>query len=166
MKDQRFKSGLKNKEEIQNNFFRELRLTDEGEIEFQDFLAFYRDISVGILSDEIFAKRIFETWNVSESQNSGLTVAELRFLSRTFKDKLINKSVDLIDEYYLRKVFREIDLEKNGTLCLDKFNNLLVKLEIPMEHKYLTGIFNYLDKEKNGKVEFEELVKFIVIEHV
>lgn len=66
------------------------------------------------------------------------------------------------EEFLLRKLFKEFDINKSGYLSLDELHSLLIKLEIPINNRYLHALFVKFDKNKSGTIEFEEFVTFIL----
>lgn len=66
------------------------------------------------------------------------------------------------EEFLLRKLFKEFDINKSGFLSLDELHAMLVKLEIPINKRYLQALFNKFDRNNSGTIEFEEFVSFIL----
>lgn len=56
------------------------------------------------------------------------------------------------EEYILKQVFNEFDVNKNGSLNEEELHTMLVKLEIPTEKRLLQPLLKKLDKSGNGVV--------------
>lgn len=164
--DEKFKAGLRTKEEVKEKFLEDFRGDCEKEVSFNDFLEYYQDLSVGIFSDDTFAQRILQNWGIKEDEENQISKAELRFILKSFREKLINKTHQKTDEFLLRKVFKEFDTNYSGFLSLLDLTAMMARLDIPMERKYIATIFNHLDANNNGFIEFEEFVHFVLNEFV
>lgn len=66
------------------------------------------------------------------------------------------------EEFLLRKLFKEFDINKSGFLSLDEMQAMLIKLEIPVSKRYLNAVFSKLDRNRSGVIEFDEFVYYIV----
>jgi len=76
--------------------------------------------------------------------------------------KLIQLSKGSQDEYLLRKIFKEFDMNKNGFMTIDELNAMMIRLEIPIHGSHLASVFQVIDRNRSGYIEFEEFAYFIV----
>lgn len=164
--DERFLAGLRTKEEVKEKFMKDLGVGMDDEVSFDTFTTYYKDLSVGILSDQLFSEKIQQNWGVKEDEENRISKAELRFILKSFREKLINKTHQKTDEFLLRKVFKEFDTNNSGFLSINDLAAMMVRLDIPMERKYINSIFLHLDSNDNGFIEFEEFVHFVLNEFV
>lgn len=75
--------------------------------------------------------------------------------------KLIQMTGGTHEEYILKQVFNEFDVNKNGSLNEEELHTMLVKLEIPTEKRLLEPLLKKLDKSGNGVVEYDEFKNFL-----
>jgi Ca2+-binding EF-hand superfamily protein len=66
------------------------------------------------------------------------------------------------EEYLLRKIFNDFDINKSGYLSIDELYAMLIKLEIPVSKKYLSALFKRFDTNKSGVIEFEEFLNYLI----
>lgn len=133
-----------------------------GKITRDDFFNYYTDVSVSVPSDEGFSALLENTWNIKEDEESTISKEEIKSIIKTLRFKLIQLSKGSQDEFLLRKLFKDFDLNKSGFLTLDELEAMLIRMETPVHEAHLSAVFNYIDKNKSGYIEFEEFVNFIV----
>ena len=66
------------------------------------------------------------------------------------------------EEYVLRDLFKQFDINKSGDLTIDELSNMLSKLQVACDRKYVLALFKRFDENKNGVIEFEEFVDFVI----
>jgi len=66
------------------------------------------------------------------------------------------------EEYVLRGIFKDFDINKSGALTVDEFNLMLIKLAIQVDRKYAQALFNRFDANGNGSIDFEEFASWII----
>jgi Ca2+-binding EF-hand superfamily protein len=66
------------------------------------------------------------------------------------------------EEYVLRGIFKDFDINKSGALTVDEFNLMLIKLAIQVDRKYAQALFNRFDTNGNGSIDFEEFASWII----
>ena len=72
---------------------------------------------------------------------------------------ITNKSYE---EYTLRGIFKQFDLNNSGTLTLDELAAMLAKLGISVDRKYIIAMLKKLDTNGTGVVEFEEFANLLI----
>jgi len=138
------------------------RVNKSGKITKQDLYNYYTDLGVSIPSDQFFAELLQGTWLVVEDETSTVKKEAITNIIKNFRYKLIQLSKGSQDEYLLRKIFKEFDLNKNGYMTIDELNAMMVRLEMPIHGSHLAAVFATIDKNKSGYIEFEEFVYFLV----
>lgn len=53
---------------------------------------------------------------------------------------------------------------KSGTLNIDELYAMTIKLECPISRNYLLVYIDKFDKNKNGCIEYDEFVRFLLID--
>ena len=66
------------------------------------------------------------------------------------------------EEFTLRKIFKQFDVNDSGAITMDELAAMLAKLGIAVDRKYIQGLLNALDKNQNGMIEFEEFSTFLI----
>lgn len=151
----------KTQDEVFNDFISNFRLDGNG-ITKKQFVDFYTDLGVSIPSDNYFSELVQNTWDIVEDKESTISVNEIKDIIKTLRYKLIQLSKGSQDEYLLRKLFKEFDINKSGYLTLDDLSAMMVRLESPLNSNYLAAVFTFVDKNKSGYIEFEEFVNLVV----
>lgn len=78
------------------------------------------------------------------------------------RQKLLLLSNNSEEEFVLRKMFNDFDLNGNGTLSIDELGAMLAKLSLSVERKYIMAMLNMIDTNGSGAIEFEEFVNMIL----
>ena len=133
-----------------------------GKITKQDFFNYYTDLSISIPSDQFFSELLQGTWIISEDETSTIRRETVKNIVKNFRFKLIQLSKGTQDEFLLRKMFKDFDVNKTGYITIDELNALLVRIEMPIHYTHLASIFSHIDKNKSGFIEFEEFVYFLI----
>ncbi len=97
-----------------------------------------------------------------ESEDDSVFKERMDHLVNTVRHKLQNMCKGSNDEFVLRKIFKDFDLNKNGVLTVDELNAMMARLGISVERKYLTALFKKFDLNKSGFIEFEEFCAYVV----
>jgi calmodulin len=72
---------------------------------------------------------------------------------------LTNKSYE---EFTLRKIFKEFDLNNSGSITLDELAAMLAKLGIQVDRKFIVAILRKIDSNGSGVIEFEEFMSIVI----
>jgi Ca2+-binding EF-hand superfamily protein len=78
------------------------------------------------------------------------------------RQRLLVLSNNSQEEYILRKIFKDFDLNQSGSITLDELTAMLAKLGISVERKYIQAMLRELDSNKTGMLEFEEFATFLL----
>jgi len=109
--NQNYIQGNIGKKDAVGEFFSYLKLDDEGYCTYQEFCNFYKDVSSVVGKDENFINILNETWGINEDEfeaSSCIISDHVKLL----REKLINKTKGVLDEYKLASMFKEYDVEK------------------------------------------------------
>lgn len=127
-------------------------LTEEGYITKEEFFSFYRDLSLNILNDKTFGKFVSSHWNYDLQIKEDLKVEEVKEAIKMIRFKLIQMTDGTHEEFLLKRVFDEFDLNKNGVLSEEELYAMLVKMEIPTQDRLIKPLIRKLDRNQNGRV--------------
>ena len=150
------------KDEILRDILSNFPNSQSGLIQYEDFIEFYRDLSMGVADDNSFALMMEHVWGIIESEDNIAFKQNLDQLINTVRLKLNTLSRKTQDEFFLRNIFREFNLSQSGYISLEELEAMLLKLTIIAEKKYLHALFQKFDQNHSGKIEFEEFCSFLI----
>ena len=88
-------------EELFGEWRAHLRADSAGCVDLKGWIAFYVDISNTVASDTNFCKLLEMTWGIKEQQDIRATKEELRFVVKMVRQKLIQSTNGVDDEFRL-----------------------------------------------------------------
>ena len=159
-----FSAGRLTKEQILESFMEGFCLEENHKLESISWAMwsdYYTDLSLSIVEDEYFVRMLEAIWRIEEDSAANVTEQETKHLVSNIRAKLRDFSAQSSDEYILRNVFRQFDVNKNGTLCCDELAAMLVKLQLAVPKRHLEALLRKFDRNGNGVVEFEEFVAYL-----
>ena len=83
------------------------------------------------------------------------SLEEIKEAIRIVRFKLIQRVGGTHEEFLLKQVFDEFDVNRNGQLCEEELHTMLIKLEIPTEKRLIKPLLEKLDVSGNGAVEYD-----------
>lgn len=178
-----FISGKKSKEELIKEFLSNFPgALQNGFITKEQFFDYYTEISTPIGSDDYFIELLAADWpGLTETEDVTLEEKEpeageeeeeedaknavpkerVDELIATLRLKLCNLTKTQ-DEFHLRKIFNDIDMDKSGCVSPSELHALLCKLGIMVEWKLVMALFKRFDKDGSGAIDLEEFCTFII----
>lgn len=137
---------------------------DDAQISWNSFRDFYADISMTIFDDKQFVKFVSETWAL-ETSSYNVTPKDIEHMVAAIRHNLLKYgNARRTEEYILRELYREFDVNNNGTLSISELSSMLTKINIKTEDRFLQVLFNKFDANDNGQIEFEEFVSYVIHE--
>jgi Ca2+-binding EF-hand superfamily protein len=133
-----------------------------GLITKEEWFGYYTDLAVGIPHDEYFVRALEHTWGVSEDENSSVYKDEVKRIIGMLRQRLLTLTAKSYEEFTLRKIFKQFDLNNSNTITLDELAAMLAKLGIAVDRKYIVGMMKKLDTNGTGVIEFDEFSNLIV----
>ena len=127
----------------------------------EEFVAFFDDLSVNFPHDEPFIKYVGHCWGYAPERCQEANEESLRFIIKSLRFKLIQKSKGTNDEFLMRKLFNEYDENKNGFISPFELDLMLKRLELPITPEFVEPLFKKLDKNCTGNIEYDEFKRFI-----
>ncbi len=149
-------------EDFLNNFDG-TRGNSDGIVTRAEWTDYYSDLSSSIPSDEYFVKMMESVWCIPEDEDEAYK-EKVEFLTKTIRHKLQLYSNKSQDEYLLRKLFKDFDLDGSGYLTVDELAAMLAKLELSVDRRLLFSLFKKFDADESGTIEFEEFCRFIIFD--
>jgi len=134
----------------------------DGKVTKQEWCDYYTDLSMSVTDDEYFVRMMESVWNICEDETATVTKNQITDLIQALRHKLLDFSKGQQDEYVLRAMFKEFDVNGNGTLSVDELGAMMARLQISVERKFLQALLNKFDRNGNGVIEFEEFNEFLI----
>lgn len=134
------------KDQILTNFLNQFdgqRGNNDGKVTLDEFMDYYRDLSMSMPSDEYFVQMMESTWQVPEEENTAVTQQTVSHLLKEVKERIF--TLARRDPNLLQKIFNDFDLNQSGALTIDEMTNLIAKLQISVERKYVYPFFKVID---------------------
>ncbi len=157
--------GKKTHDQVLNEFlnsFDGLRGNKDGVISKQEWDGYYSNLGMSVPSDEYFIRMMEQSWAISEDEGSSLYSDEIRRVIGLIRQRLLTLSGESTEEFTLRKIFQQFDLNGSGSITLDELDAMVAKLGISVERKYITGLLKALDSNNTSTIEFEEFTNLLV----
>lgn len=153
--------GKKTKDQLIEDFLLNFDSPD-GTILLDDLLRYYEDVSLSVPSDEYFVTIIKNSFGIVEEEENEVKTETVKQIVKILRQRLVQKTNGNHDEFILRKLFNDFDLNRSGNLSLEELHAMMIKLEIPIQKKYLAAVFRHFDLNNNGLIEFEEFLNYII----
>jgi len=83
---------------------------DDGKITWNEWLDYYTDLSMSITDDLYFVRMMESVWQFPEDEEASVTKDQINQLVATLRHKLLDFSNQSQDEYVLRQIFKEFDV--------------------------------------------------------
>lgn len=160
-----FKEGKKTKEQLISEFlssFEGVKGNRDGIISRQEFFDYYTDLAMSTPSDDYFVQMMESVWQTSEDEENAVYKDKIRLLVGMMRQRLLMVSNSSQEEFVLRKIFKDFDLNNSGAITLDELTAMLAKLGISVERKYVNGLMKALDTNQTGQLEFDEFSAFLL----
>jgi Ca2+-binding EF-hand superfamily protein len=78
------------------------------------------------------------------------------------RQRLLTLSNHSEEEFTLRKIFKDFDLNGNGSIAIDELGAMLAKLGICVDRKYIYAMLKKLDTNDSGVLEFKEFANLVL----
>jgi len=130
----------------------------DGQVDADEFTAFYNDISAGIPSDDYFVYTCECVWGIVEDAQA-IFDQKLDDIEQLFvlKAKEIAKGNE-IEEKAMFRVFKFFDADASGDLDKEEFSNAMNRFGIPLTQEQLDAFFLRYDTDGGGDVSYDEII--------
>jgi len=133
---------------------------DSSTITVEDFVDYYRDISMNFPADEYFVRIIESTWQVTEDEADPYLKPTVNMLLKEVRARVLELAKN--DPKLVRKIHHDFDLNQSGSLTIDEVTNMIAKLKISVERKYIYPFFKLVDADNSGGIEYPEFERYIL----
>ena len=134
--------GKLTKEQIVQQFLEAFSIRGEAvtQVTRDMWTDYYTDLSMTVVEDNYFVAMLESIWCVVENAAATVSKQELEHLTKSIRHKLLDMSCGQSDEYVLRTVFREFDVDRSGNLSACELDALLEKLQMKVPTPYLEAL--------------------------
>jgi len=152
--------GEKTEDQILGEFlngFEGSRGNQDGEISWQEWSGYYRDISASIPSDDYFVGMMENVWKVREDGKADPIMNRIDSLLEILKEKVRQKTKAGQDEKTtLKAAFQHFDKDESGAVSPDEFACTLKNFGINLESNELNAFFRKFDPDSSGSITYKE----------
>jgi len=159
--DLKYIQGDHTKSDAVKEFVSLIQHDEQGNFGLNEFINYYTDISSTIGKDEIFGDILYNTWGICENWKAA-TDQEVHDYIKILREKLINKTSGVMDEYLLASRFKEYDADKSGLLHRVQLQAICMKLNIEIPDNIVTTMFSKLSSCRGDFVLFKQFQDFIL----
>lgn len=150
-------------EQALNEFWSHFQTNEDGTLSSEQFTHYYTDISSVVGSDENFATIMRLTWGILEDETPAPEPIILKYVN-LLREKLINKTNGVLDEYLLAGMYRDYNTNKSGFLSKTELAAMAIRQNVDMPNCVLDGLFNKFSSGRLNYVDFEEFNNFILFD--
>ena len=133
-----------------------------GFIAQKEFHEYYQDISMSYTHDNAFVNLVENSWCISEDEGAGVFKQQVEFITSALRLKLRTMANESSEEFVLRNIFKDFDLDQSGSLTINEFSSIFHKLAISCDRKYISAVFKKFDSNGNGLIEFDEFANWMI----
>ena len=135
----------------------------DGLITWADFDSYYRQVAALIPEDNYFEEFIGGQFGENHAETTDkITKSHVMHLIALMRQRLLTLAGHSQEEFALRGMFREFDLNNNGAMSIDELGGLTSKLGVSCTEDELVAMFRELDMNGNGMIEFEEFQSLMI----
>lgn len=150
----------KTRDQLLQDFLSNFESVKNGSISRDDFIEYYRDISMNFPADEYFVRMIESTWQVPEDDVDPHLKSTVNLLLKEVRARILELAKN--DPKLIRKIHHDFDLNQSGSLTIDEVTNMIAKLKISVERKYIYPFFKQVDADNSGGIEYPEFENYIL----
>lgn len=134
----------------------------DGRISKQEWTAYYVDVAISIPSDDAFVKYVESTWQIVDNQQDTAFTDKVKSLLGMTRQRLLMLSNNTEEEFKLRSIFKQFDLNNSGGISILELAAMLAKLGIVVDQKYIEAMHAHIDSNSNGLIDFEEFANLVI----
>lgn len=142
-------------------FLSHFDLNKDGQISKEEFFEFYLNVGSIIGSDDQFAEMLRNCWGIEEDL---VTAPDqiLKIYVKLIREKLINLTSGVLDEYKLSTLFKDYDVHRSGLISKPEMACICIKLGIHQPDEVLDALFNKFGQERSSTIDFKSFNNYIL----
>ncbi len=126
----------------------------------ENFFFYNEARSLSYVAEIEFVKYLYSTWGVPEDEDSDSN-DDIKGIVREIRQKVTQMTKGSKEEYFLRRLFWDYDIEKSGMITPDAFQVVMASINIGVDRKYINGIFKKFDANRKGTIPYENFLYYI-----
>lgn len=134
----------------------------DGKITKNEWNTYYVDVAISIPSDDVFVKFVESTWQIADNQHDTAFTDKVKSLLGMTRQRLLMLSNNTEEEFKLRSIFKQFDLNHPGGISILELAAMLAKLGIVVDQKYIEAMHAQIDTNRNGLIDFEEFANLVI----
>lgn len=134
----------------------------DGKITKNEWNTYYVDVAISIPSDDVFVKFVESTWQIADNQHDTAFTDKVKSLLGMTRQRLLMLSNNTEEEFKLRSIFKQFDLNHSGGISILELAAMLAKLGIVVDQKYIEAMHAQIDTNRNGLIDFEEFANLVI----
>lgn len=158
----RFLNGSFTRDQLLAEYLLYFESAKSGFVTVKDFIDHYAEVSMTYTHDDEFVRLIEKSWGLFEDEGAGVFKQQVDFITGALRLKLRTMANSSSEEFVLRNIFRDFDIDASGGLTPNEFSGIFHKLAISCDRKYISAIFKKFDTNGNGVIEFEEFANWMI----
>lgn len=152
--------GEKTEDQVLGDFlngFEGARGNQDGQITWNEWSGYYRDISASIPSDDYFVSMMESVWKVREDGKADPISRRVDSLLEILREKVRQKTKAGQDEKTtLKAAFQHFDKDESGAVTPNEFACTLKNFGIELERKEVDAFFSRFDPDGSGAITYKE----------
>ncbi len=158
----RFLNGSYTRGELVAEFLLNFESAKTGYVTLKEFIDHYSEVAMTYTHDDGFVNLVENSWCISEDEGAGVFKQQVEFIIGALRLKLRTMANESSEEFVLRNIFKDFDLDASGSLTINEFSGIFHKLAIACDRKYVSALFKKFDTNGNGVIEFEEFANWMI----
>jgi Ca2+-binding EF-hand superfamily protein len=153
--------GRKSEEQVTKEFFQLFDKNSDGKISWDEWIAYYSDVSSMTGGMDAFSDLLNSTWGgADKAQNLSKEATDQ--LVNLIRERLVTQTKGVEDEFKLQKLFKSFDKHNSGLLAMQELDGILLRLNLVVPKHDLPALFKALDRNRSGYIEFDDFCNFIL----
>lgn len=120
------------------------------------------DVAISIPNDDAFVKYVESTWQIMDNQQDTAFTDKVKSLLGMTRQRLLMLSNNTDEEFKLRSIFKQFDLNNSGGISILELAAMLAKLGIVVDQKYIEAMHADIDTNRNGLIDFDEFANLVI----
>jgi Ca2+-binding EF-hand superfamily protein len=133
----------------------------DGRVSLDEFLAYYKDLSASIPSDEYYVQMMQSCWKIKENPSAEVD-GRLQQMFSVLRQKLDQKTkTGKNPADTLKAVFKHFDSDESGQITPDEFNSAVGRFGLSLDARDKSALFAIFDKDGSGTINSNEFIRVL-----